>query len=201
MNFTSRSQAGQDLLTAHILGYKRDGTFFEVGCSEPIELSNSYALETELGWRGVMLDISPDSIERCIAQRKSRAVLANAVTFDFRPELLNSPRVIDLLSFDVDESQVPALENFLRAVDETKTVFRVLTVETDLYRFGPFPKARIVELLKARGYDLVADDVMSNGCPYETFWVKPELVDMKVVEPFRSSGLDYADVLKKGGAL
>lgn len=195
------SQAGQTRFVDAVIGGRRDGSFVEVGCSHPTELSNTYALESELGWRGLMLDCDLNSVEMCRAQRASRVVCADATQFDFRTALSELPVLIDYLSFDVDEFQIPALINFLAAVDAAFRTFRVLTVETDRYRFGDRPREQIIRMLSDRGYDLIADDVKSQNCPYETFWVHPAHVDTARAERFRSSGLDWADVLRKGGAL
>lgn len=201
MNFTSRSQAGQDIFFAHILGYKRGGSFCDIGCAEPVDISNSYALEHDLGWSGLLFDLSQKAIGECLARRTSRAVQGNAVIFDFRPELQLLPKTLDALSFDVDEAQVPALANFLAAADDTQTRFRVLCVETDRYRFGDKPREAIINMLSHRGYTLLADDVKSQGCPFETWWCDPKLVDMAKAEKFRSHGLDWQEVLKRGAWL
>lgn len=197
----THSQAGQDLLVASITKNIFGGFFVEVGCSHPVELSNTYALETELGWRGLMLDSDQNAVDMCRAQRKSKVVCADATKFDFRPDLMALPTRVHYLSFDVDQFQIPALDNFLRAADETKTRFAVLTVETDFYRFGPEPREKIIQMLGARGYDIFADRVKSRGCDFETWWVDLALVKVGAVDLFRSVGLEWEEILRKGGVL
>lgn len=105
---------------------------------------------------------------------------------------------IDYLSLDVDEFQVKALDNLVRATDATGTRFRVMTVETDRYRFGDGPRAHIIQALQSRGYTLIADDVKSQGCAFETWWVDPSLVDMTIANRYRSCALEWSDILKLG---
>lgn len=193
------SQAGQTRFAAHVLNYKRGGTFVDFGCAHPIEWNNSFALEAELGWGGLLLDSSAATCALCQQQRKGTVVCADATKFDFAPAFCTLGPVLDYASVDVDEFQVAALLNLMACADHTGTRFRVMTIETDAYRFGEGPRTRIVDMLCSRGYDLIADRVKSQGCDFETFWVDPALVDMARVEPFRSTSLEWADVLRQGG--
>lgn len=201
MNFISRSQAGQDLAVHALLGGKRDGWFIDIGCSHPVDLSNTYALEQQLGWRGILLDSSINAIEMCRAQRSNHAWCDDATKIDWAARLLQIeppvPAVIDYASVDVDEHTHAALENLLRSGKR----FRVLTVEHDHYARGDRLRLPNRDLLRQYGYDIIASDVHSNKCSFEDWAVAPDMVDMKVAERFRSNGLDWADVLKQGGAL
>jgi FkbM family methyltransferase len=52
----SRSQFLQDLWVAYELKSRRGGYFVEFGGADGIKFSNSYALETELGWSGIVAE-------------------------------------------------------------------------------------------------------------------------------------------------
>ena len=52
----SRAQILQDLWVAYELNSRRNGFFVEFGGADGIKFSNSYYLETELGWRGIVAE-------------------------------------------------------------------------------------------------------------------------------------------------
>lgn len=193
----SHSQSGQDLFIDRILHGKRDGTFLDIGCNHPIELSNTFALETELGWKGILADRDDYCVELCKAARGSPCLKVDALTADWSEILKRVPNlgIFDYLSLDCDENTLPAL----RRLFETGGVrFRVMTVETDCYRFGPGPRDAIDGLLEKHGYDIICKNVRSSeGLVYETWAVSPKLVDMKIAEPMRSDGLKWSQILAR----
>ncbi len=54
----SKAQLRQDLLALAMSDFKRDGFFVEFGATNGIDLNNSYLLETEFGWRGILAEPS-----------------------------------------------------------------------------------------------------------------------------------------------
>jgi FkbM family methyltransferase len=52
----SHSQLGQDVLVLSIVGKERKGYFVEFGATDGISLSNSYLLEKEFGWSGILCE-------------------------------------------------------------------------------------------------------------------------------------------------
>jgi FkbM family methyltransferase len=52
----SRSQLFQDLFVLHHLGEQRNGYFVEFGATNGVALSNTYLLEREYGWNGILAE-------------------------------------------------------------------------------------------------------------------------------------------------
>jgi len=50
---------GQDAWVAECLQFKRDGFFLDFGAFDGKTISNTYALEKELGWRGICVEPNP----------------------------------------------------------------------------------------------------------------------------------------------
>jgi hypothetical protein len=162
----SYSQIQQDRFVFELLVKSPSsmGTFLDVGCSHPIEINNTYALEL-LGWRGVLMDLDPGMVELCRAQRKSRVVAADAKTFDWRSLRRTG---YDYLSLDVDEGTEGVVRDLLASGLE----FRVATIEHDFYRFGAGPRQQIRDLMQAAGYVLLLGDLSATpGFPMEDWWV------------------------------
>lgn len=52
----SKAQLKQDMFVLAELGFKRDGYFVEFGATNGLELSNTYMLEKEMGWTGILAE-------------------------------------------------------------------------------------------------------------------------------------------------
>ena len=52
----SKSQINQDMVVLHELKFKRDGYFVEFGAANGMDLSNTYMLEKEMGWTGIVAE-------------------------------------------------------------------------------------------------------------------------------------------------
>ena len=52
----AKSQLGQDVLALSHLGLSREGFFVEFGATNGVDLSNTYLLEKEFGWRGILCE-------------------------------------------------------------------------------------------------------------------------------------------------
>jgi FkbM family methyltransferase len=68
----SRSQLRQDMFVLITLDFKRDGYFVEFGATDGVELSNTYLLEKELGWTGILAEPSRAWHEKLHENRKSQ---------------------------------------------------------------------------------------------------------------------------------
>jgi hypothetical protein len=179
MQFISHSQAGQDLFVYEQLVKPTNfvnGTFLDIGCSFPIQNNNTASLE-QLGWKGLLIDISAGCIDACRRERKNQAYRADATMVSSATWLdvcsrQNLGPSIDYLSLDVDDQPgepskvVVVLKNLLDA----GFTFRAMTIEHDRWRVGDVARDSMRKLLLP-SYTLFAADVAHGGCEFEDWWL------------------------------
>ncbi len=174
-----QSQALQDEFVVFCLNAKREGTFVDIGAGDPIQISNTYALETRYGWRGCLVDM--DASRRASYEKKrprSEAVMRDSTSIDYGSlfRRLSFPAQIDYLSLDVDDASLSTLKKIEADVlDDYK--FSVVTFEHDSYRLGDDLRGASRGIFLARGYVLAAPDIRNDGYPFEDWWVSPEVSD------------------------
>jgi FkbM family methyltransferase len=66
----SKSQLRQDIFVINELGYKSNGYFIEFGGTNGIDLSNSYMLETEYNWKGIIAEPGKKWHQELFSNRK-----------------------------------------------------------------------------------------------------------------------------------
>jgi FkbM family methyltransferase len=65
----------------------RDGFFIETGSCDGIFQSNTFYLETELNWSGLLIEPNPNYVKECIVNRpKSKVYECALVSFDFKDD-------------------------------------------------------------------------------------------------------------------
>ena len=177
--FQSHSQAGQDAFVHALIG--DHGTFFDIGASHPVELSNTYGLE-QVEWAGYLMEIEESLVRELWRVRKPRAVFfedATKYNWGLFLEMVKSGDFrasFDYLSLDIDEGTLDCLKRM--PLDDLS--FRVITIEHDAYRFGDKLRGPEREILTAAGYVLVRPDVCvpaTPDMPFEDWWTCPELAE------------------------
>ena len=193
------SQAGQDVFVLAMLHGPQAGTFADIGCERPFEISNSLLLE-ERGWRGIALDI--DDYREAWAARETPFIQADALNCDFAALFaehgLASP--IDYLSLDValKGERLTALENVLASGFE----FKVITMEHDAFKPGFDEAERQPQraLLTSLGYELVCADVHAgNGLAFEDWWAHPGHVPASRSGTYRCDYKGHREIFSTAG--
>lgn len=184
-----RGQAEQDKFVLNVLKEKRNGFFVEIGSGHPEEINNSYVLEKNYGWNGIMIDINAPFLPLYVAQRPGSVHVINDATLIDYAGLFrtnNVPGNIDYLQIDLEvenSSTIVVLEKLNREVFDTHTC-AVITFEHDIWRGDHFnTRMRSREILANRGYVRVFSDIhnVSTDWTYEDWYVHPTLVDMDYV--------------------
>jgi hypothetical protein len=158
LNF--KSQIGQDRVVLNIIGEKQNGTFVDIGCFEPLTISNTFVFETDFNWSGIGVDIQDytgSNGETWKTHRpKTKHVLSDALIVDYIKlfEESNMPETIDYLSLDLEPPDL-TLECLMK-VPFHKYKFNVITFETDEYREGGQNRVDISRAYLAKfGYKLL----------------------------------------------
>jgi hypothetical protein len=123
----------QDIFVAEILKRKRNGTYVEIGSNDPKIGNNTYLLEKNYEWKGLSIDIEPGMVNKFNEIRKNKAILADAVTFNYSKyfEENNFPKQIDYLSVDVDGNFKYTGER-----ERNNTLLSLITLPLTNYRFS-----------------------------------------------------------------
>lgn len=206
-------QALQDKFVLNVLGFKKEGYFVEIGSKYPIKVNNTYILEHNFDWTGIMIEW--DNIwkkEYDIHRKNSIHVMKDATKIDYKElfENNNVPLNIDYLQIDLDVENGSTLSTLLKMNNEVmdKYKFATITFEHDLYgdeKINHETRNKSREIFKEKGYVLVFPDVQlpsntfykGKRCgPFEDWYVHPDLVDMNYVNTLiTSESLFFKDIV------
>jgi GR25 family glycosyltransferase involved in LPS biosynthesis len=181
------SQIFQDMFILAVLNGKKNGTYLEIGAQQPFYQSNTALLETKFGWKGVSIEIKEDLCKMFEEQRKNTILCQDATEVDYGKLLKDyNTNVIDYLQVDIEPSKTTFEALLAIPFDEYK--FAIVTYEHDHYvdmtNSYRTKSRRYMELM---GYELVVANVSGNDfCPFEDWWVHPDLVDKETIERFKS---------------
>lgn len=181
----NHSQSFQDLFVLAATQGHRAGTWLEIGCAEPFYGNNTALLETEFGWRGISIDLDERKTRQFALERDCLVMCANALHLDFEQVLTthDMPPVIDYLQVDCDPPQVSF--EILQRLPWARRQFRVITFEHDHYHDARVRDASR-EFLEQQGYQLIVSDVAFDPWhSYEDWWVRPDLVDLVILEQLK----------------
>jgi FkbM family methyltransferase len=84
-----KSQIYQDIFVLYTLNWKRNGFFVEFGSTNGFDLSNSYLLEKDFGWKGILCE--PASVWKEDLKKNRNSIL------DFRCVWKTSGKTVDLI--------------------------------------------------------------------------------------------------------
>lgn len=183
MEFTS--QIKQDIYVVKFLDGKKGGTFVEIGCRTPVRISNTCALEKELGWRGIGIDIKEyvekDGTTWAEHRPNTVLVLQDALTINYQ-DLFRAhamPEVIDFLSIDIEPTDDTLKCLFMMPFDKYK--FNVVAFETAAYllkdgRGGIAREQDSRAFMKQMGYRLVTTlGIKDNAYGQDDIYVRADV--------------------------
>lgn len=192
----SYSQVGQDLWVLETLNYKNNGFFLDIGAFDGIKFSNSYLLEKNFNWTGILIEAHPVTFHQMIKVRNSLCLnyaisnenktiyfettdgtgskisnmptnlVVEAITLETLFNMYDVPKTIDYMSLDIEGYEYEALEKF----PFNKYICSLITVEHNLYCNGDKNKNKIKDLLLNNNYKIIKENVTSENLPFEDWY-------------------------------
>ncbi len=192
----SYSQSGQDLFVLAATNNKHHGYFLEIGSNHPSYNNNSFLLETQYKWKGLIVEYDK-SFETSYKTERSNSiyVINDARVVNYR-EILDSnnfPTNMDYLQIDLDVDNKSTLDT-LRLLEQRvfdKYKFATITFEHDIYSGNFFDTREISrKIFEKRGYVLAFPDVTVywNGKhqPFEDWYIHPDLVSNEFINKIKT---------------
>ena len=174
-------QAEQDKFVLNILKNKKKGFFLEIGSNHPININNSYILEKNYEWNGIMIEYSDGWLNDYKKFRpNSIHIINDATKIDYKNlfEINNVPLNLDYLQIDLEADNGSTLNTLKKLNSEVmdKHKFATITFEHDIYHTN-YLNTRLAsrKIFEDRGY------VNHKGYPYEDWYIHPDLVDSELV--------------------
>ena len=181
-------QIQQDKFVLNVLKNKKNGFFVEIGSYDPILINNSYILEKNYKWNGIMIEYSNEWLNDYKRIRpNSIHVINDAIQIDYKNlfETNNVPLNVDYLQIDLEVTDGSTLTTLKKLDKEImdKYKFAIITFEHDIYHTN-YLNTRLVsrQIFENRGYLRVFSDVNNEGYyPFEDWYVHLDLVDNELV--------------------
>lgn len=190
MTIKYNGAAGQDKFVLNVNKFKKNGYFLEFGSQEPINDNNTYLLEREYGWKGLMFEWEEKYAPLYERHRgeDTTYIIGDAVDHDYVLlfSKLEVPETVDFLQIDLEPGMLSPLTLLQKLNDQVMDnhKFATITFEHDIYVGEPnsphnggsplnqgrpydyknFHKVRdgSRKIFEDRGYVLVFPDVNDN---------------------------------------
>jgi len=196
------SQSYQDMFVLTMLNGKQNGIYLEIGSADPFKNNNTYLLESKFGWEGKGIEIESLEVEKYNAHRENKVICVDATKVDYDSlltEMSNEYQndgCFDYLQIDCEPSTTSL--QILKMIPFDSYKFAVITFEHDDYSdVQNYVKHESRTFLESKGYILVVPNVANNNyCPYEDWWVHPDLVDQKIIDKIKTSRLSVTNIEK-----
>lgn len=190
-------QAEQDKFVLNVLNNKKNGYFLEIGSNHPININNSYLLETKYDWKGIMVEYNSNFLSLYKELRpNSIHIINDATEVDYKNvfEKNNIPLSLDYLQIDLEVNNGSTLKTLKKLDNEIFDTYKFATVtfEHDIYHTN-FANTRLESrnIFAKRGYICVFEDINNEDNPYEDWYVHPDLVDINYVNKLIENNKQY----------
>ena len=178
----------QDKFIIHVLNNKKNGYFLDIGSGEAIFNNNTYLLETNFNWKGILVDNNSYFIMSYRSFRtNSIHIIDDARKIDYLKifEENNFPRAIDYLHIALEARNGSTIETLHKLEHEVFDMYKFAIITFQHTACNPNCANTRIEsrnILKKRGYICVFEDINNEfNFPYEDWYVNPDLVNMNYI--------------------
>ena len=188
--YSYNGQAEQDKFILKVLQEKQNGYFLEIGSNDPIDINNTYLLETKYNWKGIMIEYNPSFLPLYKIHRNNSIHIINDATLIDYKTLLDSntmPLNIDYLQIDLEAANGSTIKTLEQLSDQVfdKYKFATITFEHDVYCTNVYnTRTKSREIFLNKGYYCVFEDIhnIEPRYVYEDWYVHPDLVNMDYIK-------------------
>lgn len=204
------SQKAQDFWVNNVLGRKRDGYFLDLAAADGLEHSNTYFFETELNWKGLLIEPNPTFFAELEKNRSSQRInevvsdrkhlidfrydngqLGGIVADDtdnsklIRGEQLKTGHIEQRLAKDLNEvladAQAPNYIDYFSLDVEGAEERVISTLDFNTYRFGVLT----IERANARVNEILLANNYKfiRNCRFDTFYMHEDVLNASSVVP------------------
>jgi FkbM family methyltransferase len=125
----ARSQILQDIFVLAVLGSKKNGYFIEAGASDGLECSNTFLLEKNFNWKGLLVEPSRESFRHIGGNRNAMAI--NFALFSTSKDLIEFRETVSPgLSSLTDFSNNDYMSN--QRIDKSRYMVETITLQDAL---------------------------------------------------------------------
>ncbi len=182
-------QVYQDLFVLSMTNGKKKGYYLEIGSADPYLGSNTALLEKQFGWTGISIEYNETLVKEFRKHRANPVICKDATIINYDKLLRqeNAPLVIDYLQLDCEPPKTTY--EILLSIPFERYKFAVITFEHDHYADVSRKYRELSrQFLKDQGYVMVVGNVgRDERCPFEDWWVHPDLVDKDIIREMEAS--------------
>jgi FkbM family methyltransferase len=127
-----KGQYGQDILLDRLLEGKRQGVFVELGAYDPVYLSNTYFLERNRGWTGLLVEAQPDR-KQLLERMRPHAIVESCAISDEEKEITFT--IADAIS-GIADNMTPQHVRRVAGLRNTQIHLKTVTLQSLLDKHG-----------------------------------------------------------------
>lgn len=173
------SEAYQDMMVLSLHNGKKNGTYVEIGTTNPVDRNNTYLLENNFNWKGICLDTNENVVKEYSEKRTNKCVLKDPTIVDYN-KFLNGLMLGDTI--DYLQINVETAYNVLLSIPFDTKKFGIITFKHNNYNTKNSTQESAQSFLESYGYKLLVNNIsMNDHMSYEDWFVHPDIISKDII--------------------